>query len=110
LGKGTLNWSIASIRLAKTCSGIFLTTNWHRSSAIPGQVGLGCIRRITEWAMGSKAVSSASPWSLLQVPALNCSPSFPQGRWQPVSQTNAFLPKLCLALVFVTATESKLEQ
>lgn len=60
----------------------------------PRWVVLGCMRKQAEQAMGSDPVGSVPPWSLLQF--------LP---WLP-----AFLLKLLLAIVFITATETKVGQ
>lgn len=72
-----------------------------RAGPFPGQVVLGCIKKLAEHECVPPMVSA---W----VPALS---SFNDGLWPgTVSQINFSFPKLLLIMVFVIATERQLEQ
>lgn len=73
LGRENLSWGTASIKLA--CANAFgglFTIDWCGKSqstvgsTLPEQGVLGCIRKTTEEAMGSRLGSSVSWWSLFQ--------------------------------------------
>lgn len=53
LKNGNLNWGIASMKMSWECQQL---ARFHAGSAIPGEVGLGCIPKEAEQNPGSKSV------------------------------------------------------
>ena len=96
----------ASIFLNEDSCGRFQLTV---GGATPGEVVLGIIRKQAEQAIGSKSVSSTSPWPRYQLlppgsyPVWVPGPTLPQ--WWPVKSNcevkiNPPLPKLLFLMVF----------
>lgn len=61
-------------------------------SAIPGQVGLRCRRKVAEQARGSKPGSSVAPGSLLQLPPRAPVPTSPSDRYHGSLRCNKPFP------------------